>query len=116
MIFYDIGDKVFFVPSHDGEYNARPNIGEVVGDGAGDSYTIRSIDNGPSKGNTYFVPARFMAHIDQTSEILALIKYLLQRELDLITLLYMIELDVDHKESYDRIRHRAQSRDRYHIN
>lgn len=114
---YFQGQTVFFVPSHDGEYDARPGIGTIVGGPDGDRYLVRQTDENSGRGyRDYSVPERFLAHVDMAFDVLRLIKYLNQRELDLKSLLYMVELAILNKQGDEEAMRWIKKQDRYHIN
>lgn len=82
------------VPQHDAEYNHQPHLGE------------------PTLGT----PPEFVADMREPQDVLRLVVLLNNMLLDMIHLLYLVELAVSNKQGDAKILEICKSRNKYHMN
>ncbi len=111
MVNFVIGDKVFYVPSHDQEYKHKPDVGVVI-DVFESSLRVYN-DEG---GSFLSVPFEYAAHIGNVEETVALINRLNNKWLELQHLLYRVELACRNFAKGKNIIPLIKSIKHYHIN
>lgn len=108
----EIGDKVLFVPSHDGEYNGQPGTG-VVQAIEGPKVHIVSDQESFSK-RIYRVDKEYVVDLDDPEAIVRLVLLVNDMLLDMQRRLYLCEIHLDFDQKpwlYQQIR-----APKYHIN
>lgn len=88
-----VGDIVVFVPSHDGEYNKQPGVGTVHQ--LLDEYVVILLNRETPPYSSISVRKDYVAAIYDSGDVLALVKKLNDRVLDLMHQMYVIDLRLD---------------------
>ena len=98
---------VYYVPSHDAEYNNQAGVGVVE---SKDDLLKHCVVYDLSKDRKFTVRYEFLADIENVTDVVSLLQYLVKRELDLQHDMYVAELHAD------ALRRELSTANRYHIN